>query len=133
MQVSFRTLSILTATLCFVLALVWGLLPQWLLQVWGVDYSSATGLVSRRSAMLFLGLGVMFYSARNAAPSVARTALSTGFITGCFGLAGIGLLEWLSGHAGPGILLAVSVELGLGLGFIQASRNRFEAHKPLSD
>lgn len=133
MQFSFRTLSLFTAALCFVLALIWGLLPQWLLQIWGVDYSSSTGLVARRSAMLFLGLGVMFYSARNAEPSPTRTALSTGFITGCFGLAGLGLVEWLNGHAGPGILLAVVVELGLGLGFTQASRNRSAADKPLSD
>jgi len=30
-----------------------------------------------------------------------------------------GFGEWLYGHAGPGILLAVGVELALGLGFFQ--------------
>lgn len=38
----------------------------------------------------------------------------------CLGLAVLGIGEWLNGHAGPGILLAVGTELALGLGFIQA-------------
>ena len=41
---------------------------------------------------------------------------------GCFGLAAMGFGEWLSGHAGPGILLAVVVELALGLAFLQTQR-----------
>jgi len=120
MQFSFRTLATFTAVLCFALAIVWGLLPQRLLAFWSVDYSGPTGLVARRSAMLFLGLGVMFYYARLAPPSAARRALTTGFMAGCFGLAIMGVLEWLDGQAGPGILLAVGVEIALGLGFAQA-------------
>ena len=49
-----------------------------------------------------------------------RSALVSGFIVGCLGLAGLGIGEWLNGHAGPGILLTVGTELALGLGFIQA-------------
>jgi hypothetical protein len=37
-------------------------------------------------------------------------------------LAVLGFAEWLNGHAGPGILLAVLVEFALGLGFVQARR-----------
>lgn len=40
----------------------------------------------------------------------------------CLGLAALGMGEWLKGHAGPGILLAVGTELVLGLGFIQARK-----------
>lgn len=64
----------------------------------------------------------MFYLLRNAPPSVTRNALSNGFIVGCFGLAALGFGEWLNGHAGPGILLALLVEFALGLGFVQARR-----------
>lgn len=122
MQLSFRTLSTFTAALCVVLALVWGLTPDQLLAVWSIEYSSAAGLVARRSAVLFAALGVMFYLVRNEAPSATRSALSNGFIVGCWGLAALGFGEWLNGHAGPGILLAVGVELALGLGFFQTRR-----------
>ncbi|CRL52664.1 MULTISPECIES: hypothetical protein [Pseudomonas] len=122
MQFSFRTLSIFTAALCLVLALVWGLMPDWLLAIWGIEYSSATGVVSRRIAVVFAALGLIFYWVRNEPPSVIRSALSSGFMVGCFGLAALGFGEWLNGHTGPGILLAVLVELALGLGFLQTRR-----------
>jgi len=56
----FRSLAILAALVCFLLALVWGLAPDLLLALWGVPYSYPAGLVSRRGAALFLGVGVMF-------------------------------------------------------------------------
>ncbi len=122
MQLSFRALSGITSSLCFLLALAWGFFPEVLLAIWSIEYSTAVGFVARRSAVLFAALGLMFFLVRNASPSVARSALSNGFIVGCFGLAVLGFGEWLNGHAGPGILLAVLVELALGLGFVQARR-----------
>lgn len=126
MQLSFRTLSTITFCLCFLLSLAWGLAPQVLLAIWSIEYSEAAGFVARRSAVLFAALGVMFYLVRNAPVSIARNALSNGFIVGCFGLAVLGFAEWLNGHAGPGILLAVLVEFALGLGFLQARRVTIE-------
>ncbi|MFJ2362413.1 hypothetical protein ACIPIN_01620 [Pseudomonas sp. NPDC087697] len=122
MQISFRTLSTFTAGLCFVLALIWGLMPEVMLAIWSVGYSEATGLVARRGAVLFVALGVMFYLARNTPPSATRSALSSGLMVGVFGLAALGVGEWLNGHAGPGILLAVAVEIALGLAFLQTQR-----------
>lgn len=122
MQLSFRTLSTFTAVLCLLLALVWGLMPDWLLAIGSIEYSTATGLVARRSAVLFAALGMILYGVRNEAPSVTRNALSNGFIAGCLGLAVLGFGEWLNGHAGPGILLSVVVELALGLAFFQTRR-----------
>ena len=122
MQLSFRALSGITSSLCFLLALIWGFLPDVLLAIWSIEYSEGIGFVARRSAVLFGALGVMFYLVLNAPPSMARNALSSGFIVGCLGLAVLGFGEWLNGHAGPGILLAVVLELALGLGFVQARR-----------
>ncbi|WP_433740930.1 hypothetical protein [Pseudomonas putida] len=122
MQFSFRTLSTFTAVLCFFLALVWGFVPDWMLATWDSEYSLTTGLIARRTAVLFAALGVMFYLARNEAPSATRSALSNGFMLGCWGLAILGFGEWLNGHAGPGILLAVAMELALGLAFFQTRR-----------
>ena len=126
MQLSFRALSTFTSLLCFLLALVWGLMPDWLLSIWGLEYSLAVGVVARRSAMLFAALGVMFYLVRNESPSTTRHALSNGFMVGCWGLAALGFGEWLNGHAGPGILLTVVVELALGLAFLQTKRVSME-------
>ena len=122
MQLSFRTLSIFTAALCFLLALAWGVMPDWLLASWDIEYSLAAGLIARRIAVLFVALGVMFYLVRNEAPSATRNALTNGFVVGCWGLAVLGFGEWLNGHVGPGILLAVGVELALGLAFFQTRR-----------
>jgi hypothetical protein len=126
MQLSFRTLSMFTATLCLVLALVWGVMPDRMLAIWGIEFSSAAGFVARRSAVLFAALGLIFYWIRNEPPSVTRSALCSGFMVGCFGLAALGFGEWLNGHTGPGILLAVLVELALGLGFLQTRRVSIE-------
>lgn len=123
MSLSFRPLATFTAVLCLALALVWGLRPDLLLWMWSVEYSSATGLVCRRNAALFLAIGIMFYRARHAPPSDTRRALTTGFITGCLVLAVLGFSEWINGNAGPGILLAVATEAVLGLAFIQAHRS----------
>lgn len=122
MQLNFRTLATATALLCFALALVWGLRPELLLGLWSVEYSSSIGLVSRRNAALFLGIGIMFYRARRAPPCETRNAMTSGFIVGCFALAVLGFGEWINGNAGPGILLAVATETVLGLAFIQAHR-----------
>ncbi|MBD8194034.1 hypothetical protein IFR35_21490 [Pseudomonas fluorescens] len=123
MPLSFRTLATATALLCFALALIWGLRPELLLGMWGVTSSDATGLVARRSAALFLAIGIMFYRARHAPPSDTRRAITSGFAIGCLVLAVLGVCEWFSGNAGPGIFLAVATETVLGLAFVQAHRS----------
>ncbi|OPA90021.1 hypothetical protein BFW86_12695 [Pseudomonas fluorescens] len=123
MPLSFRPLATFTALLCFALALIWGLCPQLLLEMWSVDYAQATGLVARRNAALFLAIGIMLYRARHAPPGDTRSAISSGFMIGCLVLAMLGLSEWITGNAGPGILLAVATETALGLAFIQAHRS----------
>lgn len=60
MQLSFRTLSIFTAALCLLLALVWGVMPKWLLATWDIEYSLTAGLMARRIAVLFSALCVIF-------------------------------------------------------------------------
>ncbi|MFJ4131227.1 hypothetical protein [Pseudomonas cyclaminis] len=123
MPLSVRTLATATALLCFALALIWGLRPELLLGMWGVASSDATGLVARRSAALFLAIGIMFYRARHAPPSDTRRAMTSGFAIGCLVLAVLGVCEWFSGNAGPGIFLAVATETVLGLAFVQAHRS----------
>ncbi|MGE8150010.1 hypothetical protein ACQKP5_02030 [Pseudomonas vancouverensis] len=122
MQLSFRALSIFTAMLCLLLSLVWGFAPQWMLLLWDNEYSLTAGLVARRTAVLFAAWSLLLFLVRNEGPSTIRQALSSSFVVACWGLAVLGFAEWLNGHAGPGILLAVGVELALGLAFFQTRR-----------
>ena len=117
MPFKFHQLAAATAFICFVLAAVWLLAPQLLLAIWAVDYAYPVGLVSRRAAALFLGIGVMFWLAREV-PHPARRALGTGLGVACLTLAALGVFELLTGHAGPGILLAVGVELALAAAWL---------------
>lgn len=113
MKLNFRSLAILCAFVCFSLALIWAFSPMLLLSTWGVDFSYAVGLMGRRGAALFAGIGVMFFWARNAEPSSARSALVAGFAVSCLALAALGVVELVNGHAGPGILSAVLIEVAL--------------------
>lgn len=123
MNLRFKNLAFVAALVCFALSILWLLAPHVLLAMWGVDYTSPVGLVSRRSAALFLGVGVMFMMARHAAPSPSRTALTTGFTVSCLALATLGLIELLTGHASMGILSAVAVELAFAVAFRAVARN----------
>jgi hypothetical protein len=122
MPLSFRTIAILAAAICFVLAAVWLCAPGLLLALWDVQYTYPTGLIARRAAALFLGIGVMLFLARNAAPSVSRFALSQGLAVGCLALAVLGCMEFFTGHAGIGILSAVLVEVVLAGGLLVTVR-----------
>jgi hypothetical protein len=59
----------------------------------------------------------MLVMARNAEPSESRVALTSGFAIACSLLAALGCIELFSGHAGPGILSAIVVEIMLAGAF----------------
>lgn len=118
MSLSFHTLAVSTAIICFVLAITWSIAPKWVLAFWGVSYSYPVGLVSRRKAAVFLGVGVICYLARDAGISPARTAISIGIIVGTLGLASFSIGEFLTKHARASILLAAVVELSIAVVFL---------------
>lgn len=130
MNLSFRVVAVVCACLCLALALAWVLAPQWLLFLWGVEYSGPTRLVAWRSAALFAGLGIMFFMVRHAPPSQARFAMVCGFAFACFALALLGIFELVSGHAGVGILSAVVVEVVLGLVLAKAACGQASGESP---
>lgn len=121
LKVHFPTLAVLSAVTCFGLAFVFLFVPELMLSLWSVAFSDSVGLVCRRSAALFAGIGIMLFKLRHVAPSPARAAVATGVTVACSMLALLGMVELSSGHAGPGILLAVTVEIALALAFRLAS------------
>ena len=118
MKLDFRSLAILCALVFFSLAFTWMLAPDLLLSNWGVELSSSAEVVGRRGAALYAGMGVMFFSARNAEPSPARSALLGGAIVTCLILAVLGVFELATGHVEVGILTAVFIEIALVLAFL---------------
>ncbi|HTD04456.1 hypothetical protein [Undibacterium sp.] len=121
---NFKNLATLTALLCCMLALIWAFAPDILLSSWGVDFSHPVGLVGRRSAALFAGLGIMLFQTRVAEPSPARSAIVAGLIVANIALACLGIFELTTGHARLGILSAVVVEFALGASFIYVGRKQ---------
>ncbi|BBP59506.1 hypothetical protein [Pseudomonas sp. St316] len=129
---AFRYLATFSALLFFVLAAIWLFAPAALLANWGVVFDGGTtGLVSRRAAPLYAGIGVALLLARNAPPSPGRTAVVAGFVTTCLLLALLGLVEWAMGNVESGILPAVLVEVALALAFlfIAGAEGRGKAHR----
>ncbi|NQD91104.1 hypothetical protein HP532_00375 [Pseudomonas sp. CrR25] len=117
MKLNFRTLATLTALLFFALAFIWMFAPDLVLSSWGVELSYPVELISRRAAALYAGFGVIFFLARNAEPSAARSALIRGVqLTGLI-LAALGAFEFVTGHAERGILVAVLIEIAMVLAF----------------
>jgi hypothetical protein len=63
MKLTFRSLAILSALVFFSLALIWMFAANVMLSRWGVDFSYSVGLMARRGAALYAGIGVMLFSA----------------------------------------------------------------------
>jgi hypothetical protein len=114
---SFRLLASVGGGVCLALAAAWLLAPQAFLWLWRWDAGGAALPLGRRSAALFLGVGVTLLLARNAGPSTARDAIAVGFSVVCAALAALGVYEVAAGHAGFGILAAVVVEAALAAAF----------------
>ncbi len=121
---NFKTLAILSGLLCFSLAAIWLFAPNILLSTWGVDFSYSVGLVGRRGAALYAGIGVMFFCAKNSEHSLARSAIISGIVVAFLALAALGTFELATVHATPGILSAVLVEVALAVAFLRVARAR---------
>lgn len=118
----FRRVSMAIAVLLLVLSMAWLFAPAAMLASWGIGFDAATGVVSRRSAALFGGLATMFWLARNADASIARSALVGGFVVATLTLAALGIFELARGQASTNILVAVLIELAFPLALLHAVR-----------
>ena len=118
----FKTLSLLTAGACLVLASLWFTWPDGILASWHVAYLEGGALVSRRMACLFLALAVILFGLRDLRAPDARQALGNGIIAACVSLIGLGLYERISHHAGNGIFFAIGLESLICLAFLTVGR-----------
>jgi hypothetical protein len=115
---NFYRLSVFTAIVFLLLAIILVFAPAQMLTSWGIGLTISVGLMARRIAALYTGIAVMFIMARNAEHSATRTALIYGIITSCLFLATLGAYEFTLGHTSSGILPAVLIEVALAVAFM---------------
>ncbi len=117
-MLTYYRLSIATAILFLLLAIILMFAPAQMLTNWGIELTVAVGLLAKRIAAVYTGIAVMLFMARHAEHSTTRTALIYGIITSCLILAILGAYEFSVGHASRGILLGVTIEVALVLAFM---------------
>lgn len=115
---SFKTLAVITAIVALVLGIGYLVFGTVIVGRWLIQPTDGVLLLGRRIGCLYLGLSVMYFLARSAPVSVARTALSAGTAVALLLLALFGVYELASGHAGRGILASAALELLIALGYI---------------
>lgn len=114
---NFKNVSLAATALSGVLFVILLLAPELIFFIFSIEGSEAAKLLSRRAAMLFLGLAIITYLGRDAVHSALRQAVCVGMAATMFGLALTGTYEFARGYAGFGILLAVIAEIGFGVAF----------------
>ena len=80
----------------------------------GLDGSSSADVMSRRAGILFLGLGAILWGLRDLTDGTAKAGLAVGMSVLMAGFAILGIYEYARGSVGPGILLAVAIEVIVG-------------------
>ena len=100
--------GLLSVTLLVAPGLIW-----W---TFGMEGGADAAVMGRRAAMLFAGLAVICAVSRHE----GGRAVPLGIAAAMGGLAVLGLAEWARGAVGPGIAVAVAVELALVLLWLRA-------------
>ena len=87
------------------------------LKEWGVEATAGSIVLFRRMGAMYLGLALMFFLGRAAAPSDLRSAacLVTGGVIAL--LACLGLFDFLARRVGAGVFRSVVAEAVLAAGF----------------
>jgi hypothetical protein len=90
------------------------------LKEWGIEPTDGPVVVCRRLGALYLGLALMFFLGRNAAPSDLRSAVCLGTGGAIALLACLGLFELWAGRVTSGIIVPAIVEVVVAAGFAWA-------------
>ena len=114
---SFSTVAVAASLAGLLLGIGWLLAGKLVLMRWQVAANPEALLVGRRLGAAYIGIGLMLFLGRDAAPSELRTAACAGLLLAMIVLAGLGLLELKAGRVGRGILVSVLIEALLAVGF----------------
>lgn len=115
---SFKKLAVITAIISFLLGLGYLFFGSIIVGRWQIQPTESVLLLGRRLAALYIGLAVIFFLAKSAPMSSARTAISSGAAVALSFLALLGTRELILGHVGRGMLASIAVEALLAVGYI---------------
>jgi uncharacterized membrane protein len=118
-MIEFRKLSTITAIITFGLFLVLLFFPEIIFILFQIPDNNSAFFISRRAAMLFLGIAVFSWLGRNALHSELRQAICVGLSISMLALAGLGLFELIRGFSGIGIGLAIATEFFIGVSYFR--------------
>ncbi len=90
------------------------------LKEWGIEVTDGPLVICRRLGALYLGLALMFFLGRAAAPSDLRSAVCLGVGAASAMLACLGLFEFWAGRVTSGVIVPAIVETVLAAGFVWA-------------
>jgi hypothetical protein len=93
------------------------LAPEVMFYLFQIPESESAIFMSRRAAILFLGIGLLSWLVRNATHSTSTQSIKMSFAIIMFGLVLLGSFEYIIGNAGIGIGLAIITELLLGVAY----------------
>jgi hypothetical protein len=88
------------------------------LKEWGVEATAGSLLLFRRLGAIYLGLALMFFLGRSAAPSDLRSAVCLVMAGGIALLACLGVYEFLARRVSAGVFRSVAGEVVLAAGFV---------------
>lgn len=108
---SFQTTCTLAAAVFGALCLTLLGFPGLIYWLFSLDGNALGDFLARRAGLLFVGLGMLcFLARRTAQPEVIRL-VSASIAMSMGAMAVLGLVEFMQGGAGPGILIAVVAEI----------------------
>lgn len=116
-MIEFRVLSLITSVIAIIIFISLLFVPAPIFMLFEIDGNESAYFISRRAAMLFLGIAVISYFSRNAQNTDTRQSILLGLTLSMFGLAILGVVEFVRGFAGVGIFLAVGTELFLAVSY----------------
>lgn len=116
-MINFKTITTITAILCFILFITALLFPELLAMLFQIEGNEAAYFVARRAAILFMGLAVLLWFMRNSNHSSSIRAVCAGMSFLWIGMAVLGTIEFLRGYAGIGIIPPVIMELSIGISY----------------
>jgi hypothetical protein len=115
---TFKTVATVTSILLFMLGAGYLFAGGVVVGRWNITATDEVLLLARRIGAVYLGLSVLFFMARTAPVSDARTAISAGATVVLLLLVTLGIYEFVAGRVGAGIFASAGVELVLAIGFI---------------
>lgn len=118
----FRTISILTALICFVLFALLLLSPASYVGTYGIAIDAGSMFMVRRASPTFLGFAVLLWLARDAESTPFRNAICWGIAAAFAGVAVTGIFEYVRGVANGVILIAATGEFVIAALFVRATK-----------